>query len=123
METPPVVADVDPANVERLCEGVDVIADGTDNSETLRRAIADVQARGVVVIGEGEQTLIDVCRALQAGKSVDAVAGLVFRDGDTFRRTGKRTPLEDLDAFGRKQFLFPAEFIVGQSRPFFYLGL
>ena len=30
----PVVADLDHANIERLCEGVDAIVDGTDNFET-----------------------------------------------------------------------------------------
>ncbi len=30
----PIVADVDPTNIERFCEGMDVILDGTDNFET-----------------------------------------------------------------------------------------
>jgi adenylyltransferase/sulfurtransferase len=30
----PIVADIEPTNIERLCEGVDVILDGTDNFET-----------------------------------------------------------------------------------------
>jgi adenylyltransferase/sulfurtransferase len=30
----PVVADIEPANVERFCEGIDAILDGTDNFET-----------------------------------------------------------------------------------------
>jgi molybdopterin-synthase adenylyltransferase len=30
----PIVADIEPANIERFCEGVDVILDGTDNFET-----------------------------------------------------------------------------------------
>ena len=30
----PIVADIVPANIERFCEGVDVILDGTDNFET-----------------------------------------------------------------------------------------
>jgi molybdopterin/thiamine biosynthesis adenylyltransferase len=34
VEIEPVVADVDFRNVERLCQGVDVIVDGTDNFET-----------------------------------------------------------------------------------------
>jgi adenylyltransferase/sulfurtransferase len=34
VEIEPVVADVDHTNVERLCDGVDVIVDGTDNFET-----------------------------------------------------------------------------------------
>ena len=34
VEIEPVVADVNHANIERFCEGVDVILDGTDNFET-----------------------------------------------------------------------------------------
>lgn len=34
VEIEPVVADVDHTNVERLCQGVDVIVDGTDNFQT-----------------------------------------------------------------------------------------
>jgi len=30
----PIVADIDAANIERFCEGVDVVLDGTDNFET-----------------------------------------------------------------------------------------
>ncbi len=30
----PIVADIEPANIERFCEGMDVILDGTDNFET-----------------------------------------------------------------------------------------
>ena len=30
----PIVADVEPANVEQFCEGIDLILDGTDNFET-----------------------------------------------------------------------------------------
>lgn len=34
VEIEPVVADMDHTNIERLCDGVDVIVDGTDNFET-----------------------------------------------------------------------------------------
>jgi molybdopterin-synthase adenylyltransferase len=34
VEIEPIVADVNHANIERLCDGVDVIVDGTDNFET-----------------------------------------------------------------------------------------
>lgn len=30
----PVVADIEPANIERFCEGMDIVLDGTDNFET-----------------------------------------------------------------------------------------
>ena len=34
IEIEPIVADIDPTNIERFCEGVDVMVDGTDNFET-----------------------------------------------------------------------------------------
>lgn len=34
VEVEPIVADVDPSNILQLCDGVDVIVDGTDNFET-----------------------------------------------------------------------------------------
>jgi adenylyltransferase/sulfurtransferase len=40
----PVVADVNPANIEKLCEGIDVILDGTDNFET-RYLLNDISAK------------------------------------------------------------------------------
>jgi molybdopterin-synthase adenylyltransferase len=40
----PVVADVNPANVEKLCEGIGVILDGTDNFET-RFLLNDVSVK------------------------------------------------------------------------------
>jgi adenylyltransferase/sulfurtransferase len=40
----PVVADIDPSNIERFCEGVGVIVDGTDNFET-RFLINDAAVR------------------------------------------------------------------------------
>jgi adenylyltransferase/sulfurtransferase len=44
IEIEPVVADVDPTNIARLCDGVDVIVDGTDNFET-RLLINDAAAK------------------------------------------------------------------------------
>jgi adenylyltransferase/sulfurtransferase len=40
----PVVADMNPANIEKLCEGIDVILDGTDNFET-RFLLNDVSVK------------------------------------------------------------------------------
>jgi molybdopterin-synthase adenylyltransferase len=44
IEIEPIVADIDPANIERLCEGVQAIVDGTDNFET-RFLINDAAVR------------------------------------------------------------------------------
>lgn len=60
----PVVADIEPANVEGFCEGIDVILDGTDNFET-RFLINDAAVKlslpwvyGGCVGGEGQTMTI-----------------------------------------------------------------
>lgn len=99
------------ADAKHLNPDVLTVIGGPHVSFTAEDTLRDNPHVDVVVIGEGEQSLIDVCRALQAGKSLDAVAGLVFRDGDALRRTGKRAPLKDLDAFG-----LPARHLVPLGR-------
>jgi len=44
VEIDPIVADVDATNIERLCNGIDVIVDGTDNFET-RFLINDISLK------------------------------------------------------------------------------
>jgi radical SAM superfamily enzyme YgiQ (UPF0313 family) len=57
----------------------------------------------VGVIGEGEETMLELVAALQAGKPLDDIAGLVYRANGTVIRTAPRPYLQDLD-----QLPFPA---------------
>jgi len=52
----------------------------------------------VCVNGQGEQTILELMRALATGGSLAAIAGLTYRDGATVTRTPPRTltPLDDL---------------------------
>ena len=51
------------------------------------------------LIGEYELTALDLARCLAAGKPVDGVAGLVYRDGSGTPRANPRRPLvKDLDS-------------------------
>jgi anaerobic magnesium-protoporphyrin IX monomethyl ester cyclase len=52
-----------------------------------------------VAVGEGEETLLEAANALESGKSLEAVAGLVLRqpNGD-FHRTGPRARIRNIDA-------------------------
>jgi anaerobic magnesium-protoporphyrin IX monomethyl ester cyclase len=53
----------------------------------------------VCVRGEGEETFIELIRALRAGGDLSAVAGLVFRDGGgRIVRTEARKRIRDIDA-------------------------
>ena len=46
----PIVADIEPSNIERFCDSIDVILDGTDNFET-RYMLNDASLRWNIASG------------------------------------------------------------------------
>ena len=53
---------------------------------------------GYVVVGEGEQTCLELIQELQQGKEPLQVSGLIFRTADgTIHRSGERDKIKDLD--------------------------
>jgi len=61
--------------------------------ETMRR----FPAFDVAVLGEGEQTLVELLRAMERGEPLEDVPGIVCRAGDGLRTTAPRPFLRDLD--------------------------
>src|SRR5260370_41670454 len=58
------------------------------------------QERGldVVVLGEGDETIIDIVSAFRDGRSFTEIPGLIVRQGNSVVRTGSRTKPLDLDS-------------------------
>jgi radical SAM superfamily enzyme YgiQ (UPF0313 family) len=50
------------------------------------------------VIGEGENTLVELLHVLADGGDVKEVRGIVYRDADNLQLTGRRPFIEDLDS-------------------------
>lgn len=50
-----------------------------------------------VVIGEGEETIIELLRALEEGKDVNSVKGIAYLDNGKIIFTQKREPITDFD--------------------------
>lgn len=51
-----------------------------------------------VVIGEGEDTIVELSRALLDGGDLSRVKGIVYREGDTIIKTAPRELIADLDS-------------------------
>ena len=49
------------------------------------------------VIGEGEQTVVELADAVAAGKDLDEVPGIIYRSGDGIRKTRPREYIKNLD--------------------------
>jgi len=51
----------------------------------------------MVVLGEGERTVVELAEALESGKDLSQVKGLLFRKNEEVVFTGPREKIEDLD--------------------------
>lgn len=72
----------------------------------LKRTGADV-----VVMGEGEITIIELLEAIKSGRPLDQVKGIAFRDGSEVRINERRPLIEDIDTIPLPQFdLFPIDY-------------
>ncbi len=63
-----------------------------------------------VCVGEGEETIVEVAERVEAGKSLDGVEGVIYRDNGEIVDNGPRGFIEDLDSLPFPAFdLMPLE--------------
>jgi len=88
-------------------EHILVVAGGPHPSALPERTLRDCPAADVIVVGEGEHTMVGLA---EKGLSKD-VAGLVYRDGESFVHTTPRPSETELDRFGPPAYdLFDMKF-------------
>jgi anaerobic magnesium-protoporphyrin IX monomethyl ester cyclase len=83
--------------VRRRFPTVPIVAGGehiTAASEFTLRSTPEID---VCVIGEGEETIVELADAVSRGTSFDGIRGLVVRAGEGVRSTGARTRIRTLD--------------------------
>ena len=64
-----------------------------------------------VVIGEGEETLVELLRAVECARNFDAVGGIAYRSGSKIMTTAKRNWIKDLETLP-----FPARHLLPLGR-------
>jgi radical SAM superfamily enzyme YgiQ (UPF0313 family) len=64
-----------------------------------------------VVIGEGEETLVELLRAVESAGNLDTVSGIAYRAGSKIMTTAKRKWIKDIDALP-----FPARHLLPLGR-------
>ena len=74
-----------------------IVLGGEHATACAEYSLRDCPAADVCVIGEGEETVVELANAVAAGDGWLHIDGLVFRDGDTLRRTPRRARLRGLD--------------------------
>jgi anaerobic magnesium-protoporphyrin IX monomethyl ester cyclase len=77
-----------------------------------KQCFIDSPSLDAVVMGEGEITLLELCRALESRASLDGIAGLAFRTKDKETRINRsRDEIKDID-----ELPFPARELIDISK-------
>ncbi len=74
------------------------VAGGTHPSFLAERVLRETPELDLVVLGEAEDSLRELLRALEAGRGLGEIDGLAWRDGEAVRIQPKTRFVEDLDA-------------------------
>lgn len=73
-------------------------------------SMSDCAAIDFCVLGEGEETIVDLLRHLTQGRGVHEVPGLAYRSGGGIERTPRRARIREIDAIALPAWdLFPME--------------
>ena len=75
------------------CKVIVSSSDSTDHYEDYIKQGADV-----VLLGEGEASLLEVISNYEKGEDIDQVDGIAFKDNGDIKNTGRRPVIEDLDS-------------------------
>ncbi|MCI0409304.1 MAG: radical SAM protein [Acidobacteria bacterium] len=77
--------------------GIFIVAGGPHATHLAEHVLSHHPSVNAVAIGEGEETMRDLARALEAGEDLRRIAGLAFREGGRIVRTSPRPAVSDLD--------------------------
>jgi anaerobic magnesium-protoporphyrin IX monomethyl ester cyclase len=83
--------------VRQRFPGVPIVAGGEHITATAEFTLRSTPEVDVCVIGEGEETIVDLANAIEKPTSLEAIPGLVVRADGGVRSTGSRTRIRKLD--------------------------
>jgi len=82
-------------DVKDIAPGVTTVMGGPHVTFCAEETMEQYPELDLIVLGEGERTIVDVVKTVELGKPLDEVHGIVFRHGDLIIRTAPH--LEPLD--------------------------
>jgi radical SAM superfamily enzyme YgiQ (UPF0313 family) len=83
--------------VRRRRPGIPIIAGGEHVTAVREFTLETTPEIDACVLGEGEETLVEIADAIDRGKKLDSVAGMLVRNGDGFRFTEPRGRIRQVD--------------------------
>ena len=91
----------DAMTVVKDVKGIDsdltTVMGGPHVSFCARETLVDNPELDIIAIGEGERTIVDLCRAVENDLDLAEVRGIAYRRGDDILRTDPAEPIKNLD--------------------------
>jgi radical SAM superfamily enzyme YgiQ (UPF0313 family) len=83
--------------IKRLNPDILSVMGGPHVTFCTRETLKKHSALDILVLGEGEHTIVDLCRTVDTGSDWDGVKGIVYRKDSEICSTAPRDPIADLD--------------------------
>jgi anaerobic magnesium-protoporphyrin IX monomethyl ester cyclase len=84
-------------DIKRLNPGILTVMGGPHVTFCARATLNEHAELDILVMGEGERTIVDLCRAVDTGGNLDRVNGIVHRNHSEICNTAPRDPIANLD--------------------------
>ena len=93
--------------VKKNFSNILILIGGPHSTAWPKKALEDFPHFDIVVIGEGEETLLEFCQAIDKKKDLSGILGIAYRTNQGIKEENKRPLLEDLDKlpFPRRDLL------------------
>jgi len=78
-------------------KNIKMIIGGAHITAVPEETMKKFQYLDIGVLGEGEVTIVELLKALEANRKLDDIPGIIFRDNGEFKATPKRDFIKDLD--------------------------
>lgn len=83
--------------IKRNFSDIKIIAGGEHVTALPEFVLSDCKEIDIVVLGEGEETIVDLATCLERDRNVEEVNGIVYRSGGKFTRTAPRDRIKKID--------------------------
>jgi radical SAM superfamily enzyme YgiQ (UPF0313 family) len=91
-----------------------IVAGGEHVTAAAEFSMRNCPAIDYCVLGEGEETLVELLESVAGLRPLDSVAGIAWMEGGEYRKTGARSRIKDVDAIPRPAWdLIPLEAYLG----------
>ena len=84
-------------DIKKINPNIPTVMGGPHVTFCARESLIDHPELDILVLGEGERTIVDLCRAVNTGSDWNRVNGIVYRQHSEICETAPRDPVENLD--------------------------